>query len=80
MLGASFFICSVLAAALTSPPLAVTIVATPSILYGPSAHWLGSRWIKYENKIKVQREVINIMQKRTYGGLRELEHISFYRT
>ncbi|GLJ23182.1 hypothetical protein SUGI_0437810 [Cryptomeria japonica] len=78
MVGAPFFICSVLGAPMRSPPLAVSIVATPSILYGPSSNWLLSRLTKYEDKMKARREVINIMQKRTYRGLGELEHISTY--
>ncbi|GLJ23180.1 hypothetical protein SUGI_0437760 [Cryptomeria japonica] len=76
MVAGSCFIFSVLGAAMFSPPLAVAIVATPTILSGPSA-WLFSRLTKYENKIKIRREVVDIMQKVTYKGLNDLNLISF---
>ncbi|KZV55163.1 hypothetical protein F511_26122 [Dorcoceras hygrometricum] len=59
---ASVLIFSVVAAAITAPPVVTALAAAAAIPLGSMGKWLNSFWQKYEKELMVQRELISSMQ------------------
>ncbi|XP_021757897.1 UPF0496 protein 1-like [Chenopodium quinoa] len=71
----SVIICSVVAAAISAPPLVSALAAAASAPMGGIGRWMNSLWKKYENELKNQRELINSMQVGTYIAIKDLDSI-----
>ena len=72
---AAVLICSVVAAAMTAPPVAAALAAATSIPLGSMGKWIDSLWKNYENALKGQKEVISSMQAGTYVAIKDLDNI-----
>lgn len=68
-------ICSVVAAAISAPPLLSALAAAASAPMGGIGRWMNSLWKKYEDELKNQRELINSMQVGTYIAIKDLDNI-----
>ena len=68
-------ICSVVAAAISAPPLVTALAAAASAPMGGIGRWMNSLWKKYEKEFKIQRELINSMQVGTYIVIKDLDSI-----
>lgn len=68
-------ICSVVAAAISAPPMVSAIAAAASAPMGGIGRWMNSLWKKYESELKTQRELINSMQVGTYIAIKDLDSI-----
>lgn len=68
-------ICSVVAAAISAPPLVSALAAAASAPMGGIGRWMNSLWKKYEDELKNQRELINSMQVGTYIAIKDLDNI-----
>lgn len=71
----SVIICSVVAAAISAPPLVSALAAAASAPMGGIGRWMNTLWKKYENELKNQRELINSMQVGTYIAIKDLDSI-----
>ncbi|KAG6779492.1 hypothetical protein NC652_011525 [Populus alba x Populus x berolinensis] len=72
---ATVLICSVVAAAMTAPPVAAAVAAASTIPLGSMGKWIDSLWKNYENAVKGQKEVISTMQVGTYVAIKDLDII-----
>ncbi|GAA0170186.1 hypothetical protein LIER_24498 [Lithospermum erythrorhizon] len=72
---AAVLICSVVAAAVASPPLAATLAAATSLPLGSMGKWIDSLFKNYENAVKGQKDVINSMHVGTYVAIKDLDNI-----
>ncbi|KAJ6739035.1 UPF0496 PROTEIN 1 [Salix koriyanagi] len=72
---ATVLICSVVAAAMTAPPVAAALAAASTIPLGSMGRWIDSLWKNYENALKGQKEVISTMQAGTYVAIKDLDSI-----
>jgi hypothetical protein len=72
---ATVLICSVVAAAMTAPPVAAALAAASTIPLGSMGKWIDSLWKNYENALKGQKEVISTMQVGTYVAIKDLDNI-----
>ncbi|KAM7510241.1 hypothetical protein LguiB_009116 [Lonicera macranthoides] len=68
-------ICSVVAAALTAPPVLTALAAAAAVPLGSMGKWINSIWKKYENEVKGQRDIIGTMQIGTYVVIKDLDSI-----
>lgn len=55
-------ICSVVAAALAAPPVAIALPAAISALVLPMGTWINSRWKKFKVAVKGQKDVVQSME------------------
>lgn len=55
-------ICSVVAAALAAPPVAIALPAAISALVLPMGTWINSRWKKFKGAVKGQKDVVQSME------------------
>ncbi|KAB5561297.1 hypothetical protein DKX38_006254 [Salix brachista] len=72
---ATVLICSVVAAAMTAPPVAAALAAASTIPLGSMGRWIDSLWKNYENALKGQKQVISTMQAGTYVAIKDLDSI-----
>uniref|UniRef100_A0A5B7AL64 Uncharacterized protein n=1 Tax=Davidia involucrata TaxID=16924 RepID=A0A5B7AL64_DAVIN len=72
---ASVLICSVVAAAITAPPVVTALAAAASLPLGSMGKWFNSLWKSYENELKGQREIMSLVQIGTYIAIKELDSI-----
>ncbi|KAL9229439.1 hypothetical protein vseg_004905 [Gypsophila vaccaria] len=68
-------ICSVVAAALSAPPVVTALAAATSAPMGGIGKWMNSLWKKYENELKNQRELVRAMKLGTYIAIKDLDTI-----
>ncbi|GAB4848887.1 hypothetical protein Ancab_003699 [Ancistrocladus abbreviatus] len=68
-------ICSVVAAAVSAPPVVTALAAAASAPMGGLGKWVNSLWTKYENELKGQRELISSMQVGTFIAIKDLDSI-----
>ncbi|KNA09311.1 hypothetical protein SOVF_154770 [Spinacia oleracea] len=68
-------ICSVVAAAISAPPLVSGLAAAASAPMGGIGRWMNTLWKKYEIELKTQKELINSMQIGTYIAIKDLDSI-----
>lgn len=71
----SVLIFSVVAAAITAPPLVTALAGALAVPIGSVGKWCNSLWKRYENTLKGQREVLSSMQVGTFITLKDLDHI-----
>lgn len=71
----SVLICSVVAAAVTAPPVVTALAAAAAVPLGSMGKWLNSIWSKCERDLKGQREVIFSMQIGNYVVIKDLDSI-----
>ncbi|XP_074294320.1 UPF0496 protein At4g34320-like [Silene latifolia] len=71
----AIIICSVVAAAISAPPLVSALAAAASAPMGGIGKWMNTLWKKYENELKNQRELISSMQVGTYIAVKDLDSI-----
>lgn len=71
----SVLICSVVAAAVTAPPVVTALAAAAALPLGSMGKWLNSIWSKCERDLKGQREVIFSMQIGSYIVIKDLDSI-----
>ncbi|KAL3525775.1 hypothetical protein ACH5RR_014147 [Cinchona calisaya] len=71
----SVLICSVVAAAVTAPPVVTALAAAAAVPLGSMGKWLNSVWNKCEKDLKGQREVIFSMQLGSYIVIQDLDNI-----
>ncbi|KAL2504810.1 UPF0496 protein [Abeliophyllum distichum] len=72
---ASVLICSVVAAAVSAPPVLTALAAAASVPLGSMGKWLNSIWKKYENELMGQREILLSMQIGNYIMIKDLDGI-----
>jgi hypothetical protein len=72
---ATVLICSVVAAAMTAPPVVAAVAAASTIPLGSMGKWIDSLWKNYENALKGQKEVISTMQVGTCVAIKDLDSI-----
>ncbi|KAJ8541824.1 hypothetical protein K7X08_002640 [Anisodus acutangulus] len=71
----SAIICSIVAAAVTAPPIVTALAAAASVPLGTVGKWINSMWKKYEDDLKREREILTSMQAGSFFVIQELEHI-----
>lgn len=71
----SVLICSVVAAAVTAPPVVTALTAAAAVPLGSMGKWLNSIWTKWERELKGQRDIIFSMQIGSYVVIKDLENI-----
>ncbi|KAK6922757.1 Protein of unknown function DUF677 [Dillenia turbinata] len=71
----SLLICSVVAAAVTAPPVVTALAAAVVAPVGSTGKWFNSLWKGYEREVKDRREVISAMQIGTYVTIKDLDSI-----
>ncbi|XP_060175639.1 UPF0496 protein 1-like [Lycium barbarum] len=71
----SAIICSIVAAAVTAPPIVTALAAAASVPLGTVGKWINSMWKKYEDELKREREVLTSMQAGSFVVIQDLEHI-----
>lgn len=72
---ATVLICSIVAAAMASPPVAAAVAASTAIPLGSMGKWIDSLWKNYEDALKGQKEVMSSMQAGTYVTIKDLDNI-----
>ncbi|XP_022894948.1 UPF0496 protein 1-like [Olea europaea var. sylvestris] len=72
---ASVLICSVVAAAVSAPPVLTALAAAASVPLGSMGKWLNSIWKKYKNELMSQREILISMQIGNYIMIKDLDGI-----
>lgn len=68
-------ICSVVAAAVTAPPVVTALTAAAAVPLGSMGKWLNSVWTKCEKELKSQWEIIFTVQIGSYVVIKELDSI-----
>ncbi|KAM3394842.1 protein 1 isoform X1 [Capsicum galapagoense] len=71
----SAIICSIVAAAVTAPPIVTALAAAASVPLGTVGKWINSMWNKYEDELKREREILTSMQAGSFVVIQDLEHI-----
>lgn len=71
----SVLICSVVAAAVTAPPVVTALAAAASVPLGTMGKWVNYVWSKCQKDLKGQRELIFTMQIGNYVVIKDLENI-----
>lgn len=71
----SVLICSVVAAAVTAPPVVTALTAAASVPLGSMGKWLNSVWTKWEKELKSQSEIIFTVQIGSYVVIKDLDNI-----
>ncbi|GER35718.1 hypothetical protein STAS_12012 [Striga asiatica] len=72
---ASVLICSVVAAAVTAPPVLTALAAAAAVPLGSMGRWLNSIWKNCERDLTAQREIVGSMQIGSYIVIKDLEGI-----
>lgn len=72
---ASVLICSVVAAAVSAPPVVTALAAAAAVPLGSMGRWLNSIWKNFERDLRGQTEIISSMQIGNYIVLKDLESI-----
>ncbi|KAK6129102.1 hypothetical protein DH2020_037175 [Rehmannia glutinosa] len=72
---ASVLICSVVAAAITAPPVVTALAAAAAIPLGSMGKWLNSIWKNCERDFGGQRDVISTMQIGSFIVIKDLDSI-----
>lgn len=68
-------ICSVVAAAVSAPPLVTALAAAAAVPLGSMGKWVNSLWKKYETELKGQKEMINAMRLGNHIVIKDLDNI-----
>ncbi|KAI3794063.1 hypothetical protein L1987_36688 [Smallanthus sonchifolius] len=68
-------ICSVVAAAVSAPPLVTALAAAVAVPLGSMGKWINSLWKKYEKEFKDQRGMMGAMQIGSYIVIKDLDNI-----
>lgn len=71
----SALICSVVAAAVTAPPVVTALAAAASVPLGTMGKWLSFIWSKWEKDLKGQKEIIFSMEIGSYVVIKDLDSI-----
>ncbi|KAH0776651.1 hypothetical protein KY290_008062 [Solanum tuberosum] len=71
----SAIICSIVAAAVTAPPMVTALAAAASVPLGTVGKWINSMWKKYEDELKRDREILNSMEAGTFIVIQDLVNI-----
>ncbi|XP_055835785.1 UPF0496 protein 1-like [Solanum dulcamara] len=71
----SAIICSIVAAAVTAPPMVTALAAAASVPLGTVGKWINSMWKKYEDELKKERDILTSMQACSFVVIQDLEHI-----
>ncbi|KAL1538898.1 UPF0496 protein 1-like [Salvia divinorum] len=72
---ASVLICSVVAAAVSAPPVVTALAAAAAVPLGSMGKWLNSLWKNYERDLRGQTEILTSMQIGSYIVLNDLDSI-----
>ncbi|GAA0160900.1 hypothetical protein LIER_17343 [Lithospermum erythrorhizon] len=72
---AAVLICSVVAVAISAPPVAAALSAATSVPLGSMGRWIDTLFKNYENAVNGQKEVINAMHVGTYVTIKDLDNI-----
>ncbi|KAK6154914.1 hypothetical protein DH2020_009162 [Rehmannia glutinosa] len=72
---ASVLICSVVAAAVTAPPVVTALAAAAAIPLGSMGKWLNSIWKNCERDLRGQRDIISTMQIGSFIVIKDLDSI-----
>ncbi|KAJ0469371.1 hypothetical protein HanRHA438_Chr14g0662531 [Helianthus annuus] len=68
-------ICSVVAAAVSAPPLVTALAAAAAVPLGSMGKWVSSLWKKYEKEFRDQKGVMSAMQVGSYIVIKDLDNI-----
>lgn len=71
----SAIICSIVAAAVTAPPMVTALAAAASVPLGTVGKWINSMWKKYEDELKRDREILTSMEAGTFLVIQDLVNI-----
>ncbi|XP_025883990.1 UPF0496 protein 1 [Solanum lycopersicum] len=71
----SAIICSIVAAAVTAPPMVTALAAAASVPLGTVGKWINSMWNKYEDELKRDRGILNSMEAGTFLVIQDLVNI-----
>ncbi|XP_071709445.1 UPF0496 protein 1-like [Rutidosis leptorrhynchoides] len=69
-------ICSVVAAAVSAPPLVTALVAAAvAVPVGSMGKWVNTLWNKYEKVFRDQKDMISAMQVGSYIAIKDLDNV-----
>ncbi|KMZ70927.1 hypothetical protein ZOSMA_18G00150 [Zostera marina] len=68
-------ICSVVAAAMSAPPLVAALIAAISVPAGSMGKWVDSLWKVYSDALKAQKEIVHTMQVGSYVAIKDMDNI-----
>lgn len=74
---ASVLVFSVVAAAMSAPPVVIALTAALVVPMGPVGKWCNTLWNRYLSHIKAEKQVINSVQAHTSIVLKDFENIRF---
>lgn len=72
---ASVLIFSVVAAAMSAPPVVIALAAALAVPMGPVGKWCNTLWNRYLKTIKEEKQLISSVEGRTYIILKDFENI-----
>lgn len=72
---ASVLIFSVVAAAMSAPPVVIALAAALAVPMGPVGKWCNTLWNRYLNSIKADKQFMSSMEGHTYIILKDLQNI-----
>ncbi|XP_051141367.1 UPF0496 protein 1-like [Andrographis paniculata] len=72
---ASVLICSVVAAAVSAPPVLTALAAAAAVPLGSMGRWLNSIWKKFGKDLKGQSEIVGSIQIGSFLMIKDLESI-----
>ncbi|CAH9102179.1 unnamed protein product [Cuscuta epithymum] len=71
----SVLICSVVAAAVTAPPVVTALAAAASVPLGSVGKWINTMWRKYEKDLKREREILTAIEAGSFTVIQDLENV-----
>ncbi|XP_022971690.1 UPF0496 protein At2g18630-like [Cucurbita maxima] len=72
---ASVLIFSIVAAAMSAPPVVIALATTLAVPMGPIGKWCNTLWNRYLNSIKADKQFMSSMEGHTYIILKDLQNI-----
>lgn len=72
---ASVLIFSVVAAAMSAPPVVIALAAALAVPMGPVGKWCNTLWNRYLNSIKVEKQLMSSMEGHSFIILKDFENI-----
>ncbi|KGN62084.1 UPF0496 protein At2g18630 [Cucumis sativus] len=72
---ASVLIFSVVAAAMSAPPVVIALGAALAVPMGPVGKWCNTLWNRYLNSIKVEKQLLSSMEGHSFIILKDFENI-----
>ncbi|XP_038901518.1 UPF0496 protein At2g18630-like [Benincasa hispida] len=72
---ASVLVFSVVAAAMSAPPVVIALAAALAVPMGPVGKWCNTLWNRYLNSIKVEKQLMSSLEGHSFIILKDFENI-----